>query len=82
MWIEWMISLPVSLITPSEPCVSYVKQWQRSARSLTITEHLEVDDSDVLFHVKQWQRAEHPILNSLSGRFTGALSKPSIWMWS
>ncbi len=39
--------------------------------SLTITEHLEVDDSDVLFHVKQWQRAADPILNDLSRRFTG-----------
>jgi HD superfamily phosphohydrolase len=36
---------------------------------LTITEHLEVDDSDVLFHVKQWQRAADPILQDLSRRF-------------
>ncbi len=40
-------------------------------RSLTITEHLEVDDSDVLFHVKQWQRASDDILADLSRRFTG-----------
>jgi HD superfamily phosphohydrolase len=39
--------------------------------SLTVGEHLEVDDSDVLFHVKQWQRAADPILNDLSRRFTG-----------
>jgi uncharacterized protein len=39
--------------------------------SLTLTEHLEVDDSDVLFHVKQWQRSEDPTLNDLSRRFTG-----------
>lgn len=38
---------------------------------LTINEHLEVDDSDVLFHVKQWQRAADPILKDLSCRFTG-----------
>ena len=38
--------------------------------SLTVTEHLEVDDSDVLFHVKQWQRASDPILADLSRRFT------------
>ena len=38
---------------------------------LTITEHLEVDDSDVLFHVKQWQRSSDPILADLSRRFTG-----------
>ena len=40
-------------------------------QSLTITEHLEVDDSDVLFHVKQWQRSGDPILADLSRRFTG-----------
>jgi uncharacterized protein len=40
-------------------------------QSLTVSEHLEVDDSDVLFHVKQWQRAADPILNDLSRRFTG-----------
>ena len=38
---------------------------------LTVSEHLEVDDADVLFHVKQWQRAADPILNDLSRRFTG-----------
>ena len=38
---------------------------------LTVSEHLEVDDADVLFHVKQWQRAANPILNDLSRRFTG-----------
>src|SRR5687767_11044664 len=38
---------------------------------LTVSEHLEVDDSDVLFHVKQWQRATDPILKDLSCRFTG-----------
>jgi uncharacterized protein len=40
-------------------------------QSLTVSEHLEVDDSDVLFHVKQWQRSADPILNDLSRRFTG-----------
>ena len=38
-------------------------------QTLTITEHLEVDDSDVLFHVKQWQRSEDEILRDLSTRF-------------
>ncbi len=38
--------------------------------SLTVNEHLEVDDSDVLFHVKQWQRSSDPILADLSRRFT------------
>jgi HD superfamily phosphohydrolase len=38
-------------------------------QSLTITEHLQVDDSDVLFHIKQWQRAADGILSDLSQRF-------------
>jgi HD superfamily phosphohydrolase len=36
---------------------------------LTLREHLEMDDSDVIFHVKQWQRAEDAILRDLSRRF-------------
>jgi HD superfamily phosphohydrolase len=36
---------------------------------LSLLEHLEIDDSDVIFHVKQWQRAADPILNDLSRRF-------------
>ena len=38
---------------------------------LTITEHLEVDDSDFLFHIKQWQQSEDAILSDLSQRFIG-----------
>jgi HD superfamily phosphohydrolase len=38
---------------------------------LSITEHLEIDDADVLFHVKQWQRSEDQILSDLSKRFIG-----------
>src|SRR6266446_8878570 len=38
---------------------------------LSLGEHLEIDDSDVIFHVKQWQRAADPILNDLSRRFVG-----------
>ena len=37
---------------------------------LTITEHLQVDDSDVVFHVKQWQQSTDAILSDLSKRFT------------
>jgi len=37
--------------------------------SLTITEHLQVDDSDFVFHVKQWQHSEDAILSDLSKRF-------------
>jgi uncharacterized protein len=36
---------------------------------LTITEHLQVDDSDFVFHIKQWQRSDDPILSDLSRRF-------------
>jgi HD superfamily phosphohydrolase len=36
---------------------------------LTVTEHLEVDDSDVLFHVKQWQHSADAVLSDLSRRF-------------
>jgi HD superfamily phosphohydrolase len=38
---------------------------------LALNEHLEIDDADVLFHIKQWQRSGDPILNDLSRRFTG-----------
>lgn len=37
--------------------------------SLTIHEHLQIDDSDFVFHVKQWQNAEDAILRDLSKRF-------------
>ena len=40
-------------------------------QKLMIEEHLEIDDSDVLFHIKQWQRSRDPILRDLSERFTG-----------
>src|SRR6266852_4024948 len=40
-------------------------------QSLSLVEHLEMDDSDVIFHVKQWQRAADPILSDLSRRFVG-----------
>lgn len=36
---------------------------------LTITEHLQIDDSDFVFHVKQWQRSSDHILSDLSRRF-------------
>lgn len=38
-------------------------------QSLTITEHLEMDDSDVIFHMKQWQRSGDSVLSDLSRRF-------------
>jgi uncharacterized protein len=36
---------------------------------LTIIEHLQIDDSDFVFHVKQWQHSADPILSDLSSRF-------------
>ncbi|HEY0101799.1 MAG TPA: HD domain-containing protein [Pyrinomonadaceae bacterium] len=38
---------------------------------LTLEDHLEMDDSDVLFHLKQWRRAKDTVLNDLSNRFVG-----------
>ncbi|HEX8128017.1 MAG TPA: HD domain-containing protein [Pyrinomonadaceae bacterium] len=40
-------------------------------QTLTLEDHLEMDDSDVLFHLKQWRRAKDTILNDLSHRFIG-----------
>lgn len=40
-------------------------------QSLTISEHLEIDDADVIFHVKQWQRSDDVVLADLSRRFVG-----------
>jgi HD superfamily phosphohydrolase len=39
--------------------------------TLTLSEYLEMDDSDVLFHIKQWQRSSDAVLRDLSRRFTG-----------
>src|ERR671912_217133 len=36
---------------------------------LTVSEHLQVDDSDFVFHIKQWQNSGDPILSDLSRRF-------------
>ncbi|HEU4797015.1 MAG TPA: hypothetical protein VFT02_15380, partial [Pyrinomonadaceae bacterium] len=38
---------------------------------LSISEHLQIDDSDFVFHVKQWQSSSDAILRDLSSRFTG-----------
>lgn len=50
------------------PDTAFEKVLRR--KSLSISEHLEVDDSDILFYVKQWQRSEDPVLSDLSQRFT------------
>jgi HD superfamily phosphohydrolase len=51
------------------PGTAFEKVLRRNA--LTITQYLEVDDSDVIFHIKQWQRSSDSILADLSRRFTG-----------
>ncbi|MCA1593186.1 MAG: HD domain-containing protein [Acidobacteria bacterium] len=38
---------------------------------LTLADHLELDDSDVLFHAKQWQHSKDAVLSDLSRRFIG-----------
>lgn len=37
--------------------------------TLSVGEHLDIDDSDLLFHVKQWQRSGDLTLRDLSRRF-------------
>ncbi|MEP6849424.1 MAG: HD domain-containing protein [Acidobacteriota bacterium] len=36
---------------------------------LSLKEHLELDDADVLFHIKQWRASEDTILADLANRF-------------
>ncbi len=36
---------------------------------LSLKEHLELDDADVMFHIKQWQKSDDVILADLSNRF-------------
>jgi HD superfamily phosphohydrolase len=51
------------------PDTAFEKMLHR--QTLTLEDHLEMDDSDVLFHLKQWRRAKDTILNDLSNRFIG-----------
>jgi uncharacterized protein len=46
---------------------SFAKVLQR--QPLTIAEYLQIDDSDVIFHLKQWQHDADPVLSDLSRRF-------------
>src|SRR4051812_35400595 len=46
---------------------AFEKLLQR--RPLTISEHLTLDDSDVIFHMKQWEHSSDSILRDLSRRF-------------
>lgn len=36
---------------------------------ISLKEHLELDDSDMMFHIKQWQNSDDKILSDLSKRF-------------
>jgi len=36
---------------------------------LDLSEHLQLDDSDVIFHIKQWQRSRDEVLADLAERF-------------
>ena len=49
------------------PGTAFEKVLRR--QPLSLEDHLEMDDSDVLFHVKQWQRSHDPVLSDLSRRF-------------
>ncbi|MCA1566452.1 MAG: HD domain-containing protein [Acidobacteria bacterium] len=51
------------------PGTAFEKVLRRE--TLTLQDHLEMDDSDVLFHLKQWRRAKDTILHDLSHRFIG-----------
>jgi HD superfamily phosphohydrolase len=46
---------------------AFSKVLQR--RELTLADHLELDDHDVIFHIKRWTQADDPILRDLSRRF-------------
>jgi hypothetical protein len=37
--------------------------------TLTSSEHMQIDDSDFVFHIKQWQNSSDAILSDLSRRF-------------
>ncbi|HEX6622751.1 MAG TPA: HD domain-containing protein [Pyrinomonadaceae bacterium] len=51
------------------PGTAFEKVLRRAP--LTLADHMEMDDSDVLFHVKQWQHSSDPVLADLSRRFVG-----------
>ncbi|HEU4594161.1 MAG TPA: HD domain-containing protein [Pyrinomonadaceae bacterium] len=53
----------------SAPGTAFEKVLRRAP--LVLSDHLEMDDSDVLFHVKQWQHSSDTILRDLSRRFVG-----------
>jgi HD superfamily phosphohydrolase len=40
-----------------------------SGDQITLDEHLQLDDNDIIFHIKQWQHSDDKILKDLSKRF-------------
>lgn len=40
-----------------------------AGEALTLAEHLDLDDTDVMFSIKRWQYADDPILSDLASRF-------------
>ena len=38
-------------------------------KRLTLEDHLSLDDTDIVFHIKRWQSSADPILSNLSRRF-------------
>jgi len=49
------------------PGTAFEKILRREA--LTVSDHMQIDDSDFVFHIKQWQNSSDPILEDLSRRF-------------
>src|ERR1044072_1773510 len=49
------------------PATAFEKILHREP--LTVSDHMQVDDSDFVFHIKQWQRSDDAILSDLSRRF-------------
>ncbi|MEQ1762029.1 MAG: HD domain-containing protein [Pyrinomonadaceae bacterium] len=41
-----------------------------AGKKLSLAEHLSLDDSDFIFHIKRWGTSEDPILADLASRFT------------
>ena len=42
-----------------------------AGKKLSLEEHLSLDDSDFVFHIKRWADSEDPVLRDLSSRFIG-----------
>jgi HD superfamily phosphohydrolase len=51
------------------PNTAFEKVLRRE--KLTLKHHLEIDDSDVLFHLKQWRNSNDEVLRDLCNRFIG-----------